>query len=132
MVIDSPSEAYVSPVHAKSKPESTLGNFAITRDLNTSRSLHQSQDGGMKRILAKSDHTSSGQLNNKAKSIGTTERVSQQLNPGMMKGPNAPFMSIDILHSEVKPKEWNNIPVPLVEAVEKIIDCCLEIKKTTH
>ena len=46
-----------------------------------------------------------------------SEGIKSQLTPGMMKGPNAPLPMVDLLMNEVKPKDWNNIPVPLVEAI---------------
>ncbi len=49
-----------------------------------------------------------------------------------MKGPNAPFASIDIFHAEVKPKEWRNVPVPLVESIELLNTVLLDVKKAIH
>ena len=43
--------------------------------------------------------------------------ANNQLQPGLMKGPNAPLLPVDILVKEVQPKTWNNIPVPLCEAI---------------
>ena len=50
----------------------------------------------------------------------------------MMKGPNAPMVPVDLLIEEVKPGEWKNIPVPLVEAIKMLLDCCTEFKKQIH
>lgn len=57
--------------------------------------------------------------------------VNNTLQPGMMKGPNAPLLPVDVLVKEVVPSKWNNIPVPLVEAVQRLIDCCAEFKRLT-
>ena len=45
------------------------------------------------------------------------------------KGPNHPFPSVDQLIAETKPEDWNNIPIPLVETIRRIMNVCLDLKK---
>ena len=50
-----------------------------------------------------------------------------------MKGPKHPFVSIDdLLGIELKPIEWRNVPVPLVEFSEQVLVCMEEIKQQIH
>ena len=47
------------------------------------------------------------------------------------KGPNYPYPSLDVLLAETKPEEWNNIPLPIVDAIKRIMAVCLDLKKTS-
>ena len=66
------------------------------------------------------------------KRVGTPDSIGSvkyNLNPGMMKGPNAPLLPVDLLMHEVQPETWNNIPLPVIDAIKRIIECCVEFKK---
>ena len=54
------------------------------------------------------------------------------LNPGHNKGPNHPFAPVDDLIKNVKPMEWNNIPVPLCETISEMQGVFHAIKKSLH
>lgn len=49
-----------------------------------------------------------------------------------MKGPHAPFPSIDLFVKECQPESWKNIPVPLVEAMNLLTKCMHDIKNSIH
>ena len=55
----------------------------------------------------------------------------QVANVKNFKGPNFPFPSIDKLMTETKPEEWNNIPLPVVDTIKRIMSVCIDLKKQT-
>ena len=50
----------------------------------------------------------------------------------MMKGPNAALPCVDNLKKKIFPNKWNNIPVPLCEAIEELMHMFVEFKKLYH
>lgn len=54
-----------------------------------------------------------------------------ELVPKTMKGPNHPFDSLDLIERTVTPHEWRNVPIPVTEAIKKIIHCLGHIKLET-
>ena len=61
-----------------------------------------------------------------------SEKNAAGLNVKNFKGPNHSFPSIDNLVATVKPEEWNNIPLPVVDTITQILVCFLDLKKLTH
>lgn len=49
-----------------------------------------------------------------------------------MKGPNAPFTTIDVFVKDTDPESWRNVPVPLVDAMTHLVACMADIKKSIH
>ena len=60
-----------------------------------------------------------------------TGATAPALKIGHMKRPNQAFPSIDKLQATLKPKTWNNIPLPLCDAFDQIIKCILDLKTET-
>ena len=45
------------------------------------------------------------------------------------KGPHHPFPILDEMMCDILPNRWNNVPLPVVDAVRRILDCLVEVKK---
>ena len=56
------------------------------------------------------------------------EEVKNHLKPGTMKGPNSKLPCVDELASKIKINQWNNIPIPLKEAFEEMINVFKQFK----
>ena len=59
----------------------------------------------------------------------SSDKVKYNLNPKMMKGPNAALPITDLFCQEVQPEEWKNIPIPVCEAIMRVREVFLEHKK---
>ena len=58
------------------------------------------------------------QYYDKSNSVSDDTQSNPVLPYKTMKGPNHSFQIIDELEFSVKPKQWNNVPLPVVDAVD--------------
>ena len=95
-----------------------------------------SKRDGFRNSIINTSQTSSQkgieEIKTEEKNIEKGTNKANLFNPGMSKGPNAPFPSIDQLVKEIKPDMWNNIPVPVCEAFGQFVNCLVDIKKNIH
>ena len=60
---------------------------------------------------------------------GSTLGSAGQIAAKNFKGPAHPFPSVDRLVADTRPDEWNNIPLPLVDCIKRILAVCLDLKR---
>ena len=58
------------------------------------------------------------------------EKVSHNLEPGMMRSKGAPLPFVDKLTDKLNISGWKNIPIPLQQAFEDIIEALMELKQS--
>ena len=57
------------------------------------------------------------------------EEVVPHLKPGLMKGPNAQLPFVDEMDGKINLETWNNIPLPLVDAIRVFQEAFKEVKQ---